>query len=433
MRIDIDEAEQAIERLNGRVQYIQNELDEVAGFQVNMNPSGSIHKLFAPEQDSQGVWTAVDGTPLESTDAGKASINSVALGKMTHPAADLILRGRQLAKARDTFLKGHIIGHARKRADGAYYVHPNINQTKSDNGNGTEGTGTGRLSYSGPALQQIPARNREVAQICRPCFLPDAGQKWSYGDLDQIDFRMFVHYANIPSIIAGYKENSYLDFHQKVADLTGLPRTSIDAYKLGLKSKANAKETNLSMLFSIGHGRLANDFGLPWEWDEFIDEHGKTIRFQKAGPEIEEIIENYHEMVPGVREILVRAKSIAKSRGYVRTLKGRHIRFPSNYRCRCAAGLIFQGSAADLNKELIIRFCEYFESEAPDCRALLNIHDETSFSLDPDPVRSIKILKDLKGLAQDWPELRVPVSIDFSKPCENWWAATEAELVTKHV
>jgi len=430
IRIDVAEAEMAIVRLEGRVKYIQGELNKVAGFDVNMNPSGSIHKLFNPKRNKEGVWIAIDGTPLEQTGTGKACIDATALKKMKHPAAELIIRGRQLAKCKNAFLQNQILGFARIREDGTSYVHPNINQTKSDKDGAVEGTISGRFSYTDPALQTIPARNKEIASICRPCFLPDPGQLWSYGDLDQIDFRMFVHYANVPSVIAGYKDDPYLDFHQKVADLTGLPRSPKDAFALG-GSMANAKQVNLSMVFSIGHGHLADMFGLPWEWDEFKDERGKTIRFQKAGPEIEEIVENYHQMIPGVREITAKAKSIARTRGYVRTLLGRHIRFPGAYNCRKAASLIFQGSAADVNKELIIRFGEYFKSEAPDCRMLLNIHDETSFSLDPDPARSLKILKDLKRLAWDWPQLRVPISIDFSKPSEHWWAATEAEIVTK--
>lgn len=430
IRVDINEAELATQRLDGRVKYIQGKLDDVAGFAINMNPSGSIHELFKPKQGKDGVWVAIDGTHLESTGAGKASIDATALKKMTHPAADFILRGRQLVRARDTFLKGHIIGHARKNSDGDYYVYPNINQTKSDDGGGTMGTGSGRLSYTGPALQQIPARNREIAQICRPCFIPDPGQKWSYGDLDQIDFRMFAHYANVSTIIEAYAADPYLDFHQKVADLTGLPRTSKDAHARGLKSMANAKQTNLAMVFSIGNGHLADIFGLPWAWDEFKGERGEVIKFQKAGSEIKEVIDNYHAMVPGVREITSKAKSIAKSRKYVRTLMERHIRFPGGYGCRKAAGLIYQGSAADVNKELIIRFAEYFKSEAPDCRILLNIHDETSFSLDVNRKRSIKILRDLKELAQDWPNLRVPINIDFSEPANNWWEATESKSVT---
>ena len=433
IRVDIDEAEQAMQRLDGRINFLQTKLDDVAGFPVNMNPSGSIHKLFEPKQNEQGIWVANDGTHLASTDAGKASINAEALNKMKHPAAELIIRGRQLTKARDTFLAGHIIGHARRASDGNYYVHPNINQTKSDDDGGTMGTGSGRLSYTNPALQQIPARNKEVASVCRPCFLPDPGQKWSYGDLDQIDFRMFAHYANVPSIIQAYAADPYLDFHGKVADLTNLPRTAKDAHGLGLKSMANAKQTNLAMVFSIGNGHLADIFGLPWEWDSFeVVEGGKKkeIMFQRAGPEIEEVIDNYHEMVPGVRELTAKAKSVARSRGHVRTLMNRHIRFRQPSECRKAAGLIYQGSAADLNKELIIRFCEYFESEAPDCRMLLNIHDESSFSMTPDRKRAVGILKDLKGLAQDWPQLRVPVSIDFSDLADNWWDATEADVVT---
>ena len=415
IRVDLDEAERRMDELDVRVKDLQAQLNSVAGFEINPNPSGSIHKLFDPKKNKDDVWVANDGTILESTDAGNASINADALKRMKHPASKLILRTRKLIKARDTFIGGHIIGHA---ING--YVHPNINQTKGDE---TGGTGTGRLSYTDPALQQIPARDKEIAALVRPVFLPDPGQDWAYGDLDQHELRIFHHYVNNPKIIEAYQNSPNLDGHQEVADLTGLPRNAPEV------GGPNAKQLNLGMIFCMGTGHMAADAGLPFTWDEFENDQGELIRFQRSGEEGEEMVEKYHRMVPGVREIAKKAKSIAKSRGYVKTILGRHIRFPRGYGVRKASGLVYQGSSADLNKLNICIISEYLKSECPESRLLLNIHDEYSMSMVRDK-KSIGHLQELRRLIEDKPMLRVPIRIDFSQPSANWWDATSAPKCT---
>lgn len=419
IRVDVGAAERAQEGITAKIEQDLQELREMAGFEVNPNPSGSIKKLFDPKWDkTKGQWFANDGTPLEQTDAGKPSLGADALRLMKHPAAPIILRCRKLMKARDTFIGGHILGHSR---DG--YVHPNINQTKGDSDGGVMGTGTGRLSYTDPALQQIPARDRATAAMVRPLFLPDPGQSWSYGDLDQHEYRIFAHYVNNPKIIAAYRENPDLDFHQRVADLTGLPRSAPQA------GGPNAKQLNLGMVFCMGSGHMSALCGMPWEWDEFQTREGETIRFQRAGPEGEALVEEYHRNVPGIREMASKAKRVGMSRGYVKTLRGRHIRFPHKSLARKASGLIYQGGAADLNKENMILIDEYLESECPDSRLLLNIHDEYSMSLAPTG-REVEHLRAIRRLIEDKPDLRVPIRIDFSAPSKNWWDATNADKVT---
>jgi len=418
IRVDVERAGQAAEAMTAKIDQDIQELREMAGFEVNPNPSGSIKKLFEPKQRADGSWVAIDGTPLQATDAGNPSLGREALQSMKHPAAKVILRCRKLMKARDTFINGHILEHAR---DG--WVHPNINQTKGDDDGGVMGTGTGRLSYTRPALQQIPARDKDIAAAVRPLFLPDPGQQWAYGDLDQHEYRIFAHYVNNPQIIKAYKEDPNLDFHQRVADLTGLPRSAPAA------GGPNAKQLNLGMVFCMGAGHMANLCGLPWEWNEFETRDGEVIRYQMSGPEGLELVEEYHRSVPGIREMAGKAKRVALSRGYIKTLRGRHIRFPQKSMARKACGLAYQGGAADLNKENMLLIDEYMESECPHNRLLLNIHDEYSISLEPDG-REVEHLLEVQRMIQDKPDLRVPIRIDFGMPSKNWWEATKADKAT---
>ena len=420
IRVDLEQAERTQWALEEKITKMRQELDQFAGFEVNPNPSGSLHKLFAPEYRN-GKWYAKDGTPLSTTPAGKASLNADALKAMKDPAAKMVLACRKLMKAKGTFIEGHVMGHMVKR-DGQYWVHPNINQTKGDD---TGGTGTGRLSYTEPALQQIPSRDREVAELIRPIFLPDPGQKWSYADAEQQEFRMFAHYANSPKIIEGYKNDVYMDMHGMVAELTKLPRKAPES------GGANAKQLNLGMVFNMGAGELASQMGLPYEIEE-VDFGDGPKALKKAGPEADDIMELYYSKVPGVREVAKKARSVAKSRGYVKTMWGRQIRFPGKKFTHKASGLIYQGSSADLMKINIIRTYDYMKQfpEIP-ARLLLVIHDEENISIpDMDPAKTKEYLTGLKLAMQDFPGLRVPIVYDWSEPSDNWWLANEAKEVT---
>ncbi len=400
IRVDTFKAEQAQSRLTKEIDKQQKELDSIAGFHVNPNPSKSIFDLFKPKEDN-GKWYAVDGTELSTTPAGKPSIDANALRNMQHPAAAIILNIRKMTKARDTFIGGHILSNS---IEGVIY--PNINQTKGDDG---FGTGTGRLSYSSPALQQIPSRDVQTAQIVRPIFLPDKGQEWAYYDLDQHEFRVMAHYVNNERILKAYSDDANTDFHQIVADLTGLPRSPRYA------GDANAKQINLGLCFGMGQGKLAKEMGLPFTVDRFPD--GRE--FLKPGLDAMRVFDTYHKAIPGVRDMLKRASDVAKSRGFVRTLMGRHIRFPGGNYVHKAGGLIFQGTSADLNKLNMINIHNALKGTG--ARLLLNVHDEYNLST---PDRGV--LDEVKRVIQDHPEIRVPIRTDYGVGT-NWWSAAHED------
>lgn len=312
IRVDVSAAEQAVSGVDRVIQRHVKKLSLEAGFLVNPNPSRELQRLLVRDQDASGNWLTVNGQTLPSTASGKPCLSDDALSNISHPLVADILRCRKLMKVRDTFLRGHILGEHR---DGR--LHPDIHQTKGDSG---FGVGTGRLSYSRPALQQIPSRDKKIAEMIRPIFLPEEGQRWSYGDLDQHEYRVFAHYVNSPEIIKAYQDDPDIDFHQRVADLTGLPRSP---QKSG---GPNAKQLNLGMVFCMGAGHLAAICGLPYTWSSFLGDDGKEVHYQKAGPEGLAMVDRYHEMVPGVREMAKWASDYAKTWGYIETLGGRHIR-----------------------------------------------------------------------------------------------------------
>jgi DNA polymerase I-like protein with 3'-5' exonuclease and polymerase domains len=405
IRINVSGAEKAVDTITESVKRYQDQLNEMAGFPVNPNPSGSISQLFNPRQEGKN-WVLCDGTIADVTEGGKASINADVLRRMKHPCAEIILKLRKLIKTRDTFLKGHLLGYQHNS-----YIHANFNQTKSDN---DLGTGTGRLSCNNPALQQIHKRDTDTAAIVRSLFLPDIGQDFVCNDWAQMDFRVFAHYVNNPTINARYFEDPDMDFHQLVSDMTGIPR------KPGHSGGANAKQINLGLIFGQGAGSIAQDMGLPYT----VETGYKGKEYLKPGDEAAEVFENYHRAVPGVRDLLRNASSIAKARGYVKTIIGRKIRFPGGQFTHKAGGLIFQGSAADALKVKLIELDNYLESTGSDSRILMNVHDEfdTSIEKGRDDIRA-NINRIVTGFGKgDEINFRVPIRTSQGVGA-NWWEA----------
>jgi DNA polymerase I-like protein with 3'-5' exonuclease and polymerase domains len=369
VRVDEELAHRKLIDIDKFVHQAQSDLNSLAGKPVNVNSSPQMRTLFGCRKvdadNGRGYnWTTDTGFVLEVTETGQPSVGKdalMAIAARGDKRAGHILTIRKMLKA-NSFLKDHIIGHA---VGGR--VYPNYNQTRGDN---ELGTGTGRFSIDDPALQQIPARDKEIASIVRACFIPDDGHDWACADWEQFEFRWFAHYTKDPNILRMYAENPNADYHQVVADLTSLPRSPRYA------GDANAKQINLGMVFGMGQGKLAYEMGLPYttRWDD------KTkTEWYNAGPEAMAVFDKYHTAIPGVKKLLSQASSIARSRGFVKTIMERHIRFPGGKFTHKAGGLVFQGSSADCMKQKMVELWPVSQKEG--FQMLLSVHDELDFSM----------------------------------------------------
>lgn len=406
IRVDAGLAERAIDKLTVEIAEQQRELDNIVGFEMNVNSPKHTKEVFSPKKNEFGDWVADNGKILDTTDSGNPSLNANVLREMENDRrAQLILSVRSTIKTRDTFLAGHVLGHMVGDR-----VFPSINQNKGEDA----GTGTGRLSYTDPALQQIPSRNKRVASIVKAVFLPDEGCQWGSLDMNSFEVRVFAHLVNNPVILEKYRQNELSDFHQMVADLTGLVRNAT------YSGQPNAKQLNLSMIFNSGNGAIADKMGMPWSWSSFRD-GDKVIRYRQAGPEALEVIDEYHAKLPGVKELANRAKAAAEAHGYVQTKHGRRLRFPRKFKTYKASGLAIQATAADINKEMWL-LCDQFHAETG-CHLIMNTHDSYEINVIPG-VDFREVKKELQErIRAAVPWFRVPLVIDLNGVGENYWAA----------
>lgn len=414
VRVDAAAAERAMDELTIVIDEKQAQFEkavDVAGF--NVNSSQQVKQLFQPKQLADGSWiSGLTGSELGKAKSGGPSLTADILDAMGDPIADSIVEIRSLIKTRDTFLGGHVLGHMVGER-----VYPTINQTAGEDG----GTRSGRLSYQDPAMQQIPNRNKRVAGIVKPVFLPEHGQIWLSGDMNSFEVRVFAHLVALYNDILQkiYAENPLMDFHQWVADLMGIPR---NASKQG---EANAKQINLSMIFNSGNGAIAHKLGLPWEWAEFeakkrFGSGTEIIRYRKAGAEAMALISQYHSKVPGVKTLAERAKMISEERGYIKTFTGRRLRCPKGYKSYKQSGLLIQATSADYNKMMWSGIEESLMDY--DGTIILNTHDSFDTSVDPGTWESA--FKGMQDVASSLPS-RIPLIMDLNGMGSNWWEAVK--------
>ena len=415
VRVDERRARHSMVGVDRKIDSAQRSLDQLAGKAMNANSPPQMRSLFnvakhdAPGTPKGYVWKTDSGFLLPMTETGAPSMAKetlIIMAEQNDPRAKQVLTLRKMIKAK-SFLKDHILGHA---VNGR--VYPNYNQTRGDN---ELGTGTGRFSINDPALQQIPSRDVDIAEIARSCFLPEEYQKWCCADWEQMEFRMFAHYTKDPKILRAYQDDPHTDYHQIVSDITGIPR------KPRFAGDANAKQINLGLVFGMGEGKMAYEMGL-----DYTVRYGSDGReWFNSGPQAKAIFDTYHGSIPGVRKLLDQAGSIAKSRGYVQTIMGRHIRFPGGRATYKAGGLAFQGSSADCMKQKMVELWPI--CEAAGAPMLLSVHDELDFSV---PKGSSDLVAQIKEVLETFDgercpiKLRVPIRSSV-EVADNWFMASK--------
>jgi DNA polymerase I-like protein with 3'-5' exonuclease and polymerase domains len=403
IRVGTDAVEQAVAESKREEARLQKKLNTLVGHPVS---------VWA-EADLSLAFRAAGIIPPQTPRTKKDSFRAAWLQEVDTPLSALVLDIRQLEKSRVTFLEGYVLEKAV-----AGRVHGEFHPQRSDEG----GAVTGRFSSSNPNLQNLPARNKKIKQLVRGAFLPEEGEEWAACDYSQQEPRLTVYYAARTRCRGGlkaareYMENPDLDYHQFMADITGLPRN-------------DAKVINLGVGYGMGGAKLCHSLGLPTDMKEVPDKSrpGHTKWIEVAGEEGQTILDQYDDNAPFVRELTNKCQEGAQKKGHIRTLLGRRCRLsdghtPGRYRdfTYKAMNRLIQGSAADQTKAAMVA-C-FKEGLVP----LVTVHDELGFSIaDHTTARRIKeIMEQCVRLELPQYEVTIPSKVDVELG-PNWGAAAE--------
>tara|TARA_Y100000356_G_C11213150_1_gene264597 strand:- start:76 stop:1041 length:966 start_codon:yes stop_codon:yes gene_type:complete len=153
---------------------------------------------------------------------------------------------------------------------------------------------------SNPNLQQIPAKGF-IGKKMRELFLPEEGYSWGSFDYSQQEPRIVVHYAlklkmsGTEELVESYQDDPNADFHQIVADMAKIPRST-------------AKTINLGLFYGMGKNKLAEQLGLDYT-------EGKNL------------FDKYHRKVPFVKQLSSNLQDFAGRNKFLYTLADRFCRF----------------------------------------------------------------------------------------------------------
>ncbi len=299
------------------------------------------------------------------------------------PIIDHLLEYRQISKLRSTYLEA-LPRFINPRTD---RVHSSFNQAVAS---------TGRLSSSGPNLQNIPIRTDAGREI-RRAFVP--GEKdWLMmsADYSQIELRVVAHLSQDPALIQAFQDDA--DVHARTAALIFAGGEEADVTP---EMRSRAKAINFGILYGMGPQRLARDLGIPFG-------------------EARDFIQSYFEALPGVRAWLDQTLADATESGVVSTLLGRQRPVPelqsADGRVRSGAENVavnspVQGSAADLIKLAMIAVDQQLQQGDWQTKMLLQVHDELVFECPPDELEALQemVREQMEGV---W-KLSVPLKVDM--------------------
>lgn len=253
------------------------------------------------------------------------------------------------------------------------------------------GTATGRLSSKNPNLQNIPVRS-ELGRTIREAFIAKDGYKLLSIDYSQIELRLLAHFSKDSALVEAFQNG--LDIHTTTA-------IKLFGEKEAKAKRSFAKSINFGILYGMGSKKLSDELGI-------------------SSREAKEIIQNYFDSFPTVKNFLEQIQNQVKEQGFVETiLKRRRIFDYQNANgmqkasfMRESINTVFQGSAADLIKLSMIEIEQYIQDESIDGDMLLQIHDELIFEIKEEIVE--KVASKFKYIMENILELDIPLECSVS-------------------
>ena len=352
---------------------------------------------FAPEtlslnsaKDIEKMWRA-EHLPIEYTATGKPSFAANVLEDCTHPLAEKIQHLRGLTKTLaflNSWVDYAIEGH----------IHPCFYPAKRDDA----GTVTGRWSSGDPNMQQVPARAEKHGNEIRSLFIPEDGCILGAFDYKQIEYRVFIHFAEGPGA-----DEARAEFHKHDVDYHWMVQTMM-GWATGDKDKDKeyrhiTKNLNFGSIYCMGARSFAKKFKRPLMKAHPDADPDNLI------PLADSLMKMYKKKIPFVDPTCRRIINTGERRGYVRTLSGRRQRMPLDHGSYKLVNYLIQGSAADLLKKGLVDAWDAGVFKVLKLHA--QIHDEIVFSIPKTREGYEACCKLYECMAHSY-DLRIPIGVD---------------------
>lgn len=297
----------------------------------------------------------------------------------------LILKYRELSKMSSTYYD-HLIEDCVDitispdgRETGTLHCHFNQVEAK-----------TGRFSSSGPNLQNMP---RILGP--RECFIPFKSRVDWHFDYEQVEMKLFCHFAQDPDMAAAIEQDIHL---YVAAEIYGIP-----VEKITKEQRKRAKAINFGIIYGSGPEKVA----------ETLTRMG--LHTSKA--EARKLFARYHRRFPSVRRTTKQLQVQLMRKGFVTNPFGRRYYIPRDKGYRCL-NYLCQGTSAELIKRGMVKVWKFLREGGYKAKILLQVHDEIKVSMPRSEQQELvpKIIE----LLEDRTSFFVPITVDAECVTRRW-------------
>jgi len=378
--IDADLLIQQTDEITKTLEGLESQAFEEAGEEFNLSSPKQIQKIF---------FEKLELPIIKKTPKGQPSTAEAVLQELAEDYAlpRIILEHRGLSKLKSTYTD--------KLPD---QVNPTTGRIHTSYHQAV--AATGRLSSSNPNLQNIPIRSHEGRRI-RQAFVAAENCLLIAADYSQIELRIMAHLSNDEGLMSAFKEGK--DIHKATA--AEIFSENLD--DVSSEQRRHAKAINFGLIYGMSAFGLARQLGV-----------GRN--------EAQDYMDEYFKRYPGVKRYMEETRQIAREQGYVETLFGRRLYLPEinaknamrrQYAERTAINAPMQGSAADIIKLAMISADHWLESEVPQIKMIMQVHDELVFEVPRTMIEDAK--SGIKKCMESAAELDVPLIVDIGVG-DNW-------------
>lgn len=387
VRIDSAELAEFSKKLGTHKTELENQIYAFAGEKFNIS---------SPKQLSEILFTRlqiVGDEKKKKTNTKQLSTAEDVLQKLAsvHPIVPLILEYRKITKLKSTYVDAlpALVNPKTGR------LHTSYNQAV---------TATGRLSSNNPNLQNIPIRT-DLGKEIRKCFIP-ANEDFVLlaADYSQIELRIIASLSEDEHLCDAFRAGE--DIHlATAAKIYGMDKSEISK-----EQRANVKSVNFGIIYGISSFGLAQQLGV-------------------SRKEASDLIEQYFESYPRVKQYIESCKQNAKEKGYAQSMCGRRRYLKDinslngNLRAfaeRNAVNMPVQASSADMIKLAMIGIYRRMLSEGLQSKMIMQVHDELVFDVYKPELEQMRLI--VKEEMVNALKLNIPIVVEMNSG-ENWLVA----------
>jgi len=371
--------------LEAEVRQIEQNIYEKAGVKFN---------IASPKQLGEVLFDKLQLDPkAKKTKTGQYQTGEDVLLQLAGKSDIVtnILDFRQLQKLKSTYVDALPLMINKKTGR----IHTSYNQAVAS---------TGRLSSNNPNLQNIPIRTERGREVRKAFIARDNDHILLSADYSQIELRIIAEISKDENMLDAFIQGH--DIHTATAaKVYGIALEEVSSTQ-----RRNAKAVNFGIIYGQSAFGLSQNLGIPRK-------------------EAAEIIDNYFNTYPGIKQYMSDTVNFARENGYVETIMGRrrYLRDINSanqtvrgFAERNAINAPIQGSAADMIKIAMIKIHHDIKDQKLSSKMTMQVHDELVF----DVLKSEKeILKQIiTERMKNALKLEVPIVVEVGEGI-NWLEA----------